>query len=168
MGIVRFCPASVEKVTRSPHSKATFQAWRWLCQIKFLKMRSLKTFILAIIGGYLLKLNVPIEGKPGFLTIYCKSTTKLLPLPGGGDFIERKGLIWRAALLNLAKLITGSRKGGRNRLKIRFPTSCFGSGQWLSNMEHWMVLYVLYKSFSKTSGFQHVNKPYRISLYELL
>lgn len=26
MGIVRFCHASAEKVTRSPHSEATFQA----------------------------------------------------------------------------------------------------------------------------------------------
>ena len=58
--------------------------------------------VLAIIRGYLLKLNVVIEGNPG-LTIYCKSSIKPLPLALGGGTSQRgRGLISRAALFNLA------------------------------------------------------------------
>lgn len=129
MKIARFGPAFVKKVTRSPHHSnyfSTFQASRWLCETKFFIIRRLKTFILVISRGYLWKSNIPIENKPGFLPIYCKPPSP----PCIMHFCSKKE---------------------EDTLELRFPPSCFGSGQWLSNMEIWVFLYVLYMLFSTKS-----------------
>ena len=53
----------------------------------------------------------------------------------GGGLNREGGLIREGGLFNLAKRITGSKKRGRNRLELQLPTSCFGPGQCLSNIE---------------------------------
>ena len=64
-----------------------------------------------------------------YLAKLSNTVNPLLSPPGGLIYFKHVwggGLIERGGLFNLAKRITDSKKRGRNRPELWFPTSCFG------------------------------------------